>query len=38
MATTADAGIVLELYKLRQETTLRAARQVYGYRVLAEES
>jgi hypothetical protein len=27
MATAADAGIVLELYKLRQETTLRAARQ-----------
>ncbi|HEV2646341.1 MAG TPA: hypothetical protein VGU46_08270 [Acidobacteriaceae bacterium] len=27
MATTADAGIVLELYKLRQETTLRAARK-----------
>ena len=27
MATAADAGVVLELYKLRQETTLRAARQ-----------
>jgi hypothetical protein len=27
MATAADAGVVLELYKLRQESTLRAARQ-----------
>jgi hypothetical protein len=27
MATAADAGVVLELYKLRQETALRAARQ-----------
>ena len=27
MATAADAGVVLELYKLRQETTLRAARK-----------
>jgi hypothetical protein len=27
MATTSDASVVLELYKLRQETTLRAARQ-----------
>jgi hypothetical protein len=27
MATAADAGVVLELYRLRQETTLRAARQ-----------
>jgi hypothetical protein len=27
MATAADAGVVLELYKLRQEATLRTARQ-----------
>ncbi len=27
MAVAADASVVLELYKLRQETTLRAARQ-----------
>ena len=27
MATAADAGVVLELYKVRQEATLRAARQ-----------
>src|SRR5438270_13397522 len=27
MASTADAGVVLELYQLRQETTLRAARK-----------
>jgi hypothetical protein len=27
MATAADAGVVLELYKLRQETALRAARK-----------
>jgi hypothetical protein len=27
MASTADAGVVLELYKLRQEASLRAARK-----------
>jgi hypothetical protein len=30
MATAADAGVVLELYKLRQEETLRAARKFIG--------
>jgi hypothetical protein len=30
MATAADAGVVLELYKLRQEDTLRAARKFIG--------
>ena len=30
MATAADAGVVLELYKLRQETALRAARKFIG--------
>jgi hypothetical protein len=31
MASTADAGVVLELYKLRQETTLRAARKYMAF-------
>jgi hypothetical protein len=31
MASTADAGVVLELYKLRQETTLRAARKFMAF-------
>jgi hypothetical protein len=30
MANAADAGVVLELYKLRQETTLREARKFMG--------
>jgi hypothetical protein len=30
MATAADAGVVLELYKLRQEATLREARKFMG--------
>ena len=30
MATAADAGVVLELYKLRQEATLREARKFIG--------
>jgi hypothetical protein len=30
MASAADAGVVLELYKLRQETILRAARKFIG--------
>ena len=30
MASTADATVVLELYKIRQETTLRAARKFMG--------
>ena len=30
MAVAADAGIILELYKLRQEDTLRAARKFIG--------
>jgi hypothetical protein len=31
MATAADAGVVLELYKLRQEETLRRARKFMGF-------
>jgi hypothetical protein len=31
MASTADAGVVLELYKLRQEASLRAARKFMAY-------
>jgi hypothetical protein len=31
MATTSDATVVLELYKLRQETTLRAARKFMAF-------
>jgi hypothetical protein len=31
MASAADATIVLELYKLRQEATLRAARQFIAF-------
>jgi hypothetical protein len=31
MASTADANVVLELYKLRQETTLRVARKFMGF-------
>lgn len=31
MATTADAGVVLELYKLRQEEGLRAARKFIAF-------
>jgi hypothetical protein len=31
MASAADAEIVLELYKLRQETSLRAARKFMGF-------
>lgn len=31
MATAADAGVVLELYKLRQEETLRKARKFVGF-------
>jgi hypothetical protein len=31
MASTADAAVVLELYKLRQETTLRAARKYMAF-------
>ena len=31
MATTADAGVVLELYKLRQDETLRKARRFVGF-------
>jgi hypothetical protein len=31
MATTADAGVMLELYKLRQEETLRKARRFMGF-------
>jgi len=30
MASAADAGVVLELYKLRQEATLREARKFMG--------
>ena len=30
MASAADAGVVLDLYKIRQETGLRAARQFIG--------
>jgi len=30
MASTADATVVLELYKIRQEPTLRAARKFMG--------
>jgi hypothetical protein len=30
MATAADAGVVLEFYKLRQEETLRTARKFIG--------
>lgn len=30
MASAADAGVVLELYKLRQEATLRDARKFMG--------
>ena len=31
MANAADAGVVLELYKLRQETSLRAARKFMAF-------
>jgi hypothetical protein len=31
MASAADAEIMLELYKLRQETSLRAARKFMGF-------
>jgi hypothetical protein len=31
MASAADAEIVLDLYKLRQETSLRAARKFMGF-------
>jgi hypothetical protein len=31
MATAADAGVVLELYKLRTEETLRKARRFMGF-------
>jgi hypothetical protein len=31
MASSADAAVVLELYKLRQETTLRAARNYMAF-------
>jgi hypothetical protein len=31
MATTSDAGVVLELYKLRTEETLRKARRFIGF-------
>jgi hypothetical protein len=31
MASAADAGLVLELYKLRQEQTLRAARKFMAF-------
>lgn len=31
MATTSDATVVLELYKLRQETALRAARKFMAF-------
>ena len=31
MAVAADAGLVLELYKLRQEETLRAARKFIAF-------
>jgi hypothetical protein len=31
MATTADAGVILELYKLRQETSLRVARKFMAF-------
>jgi hypothetical protein len=31
MASTADAGVVLELYKLRQEASLRAARKFMAF-------
>ena len=31
MASAADAGLILELYKLRQEETLRAARKFLAF-------
>ena len=31
MASTADANVVLELYRLRQETALRVARKFMGF-------